>query len=241
MLVRVVVLFACGGYLFYRWTNAPRRYFSDIPFLMGVSFTALAASKIFDIYLYSTFLDSDVEAMNPSDPAAVLAYARWLVMLAVISPLLYASLNIWLAGRSRLRAVIVGANAIGFVLLILGQQSYAGLNALTPFMVFPPAVLTVVTFLFTYWKKRLPNVYGLLVGVGWIGYIISSIIRPTLILIGPPPWGLVVVSELIDMVLWLVIFLGFVLRPKYAQKAKVPSKTSGIESESEYPLPLTSL
>ena len=61
--------------------------------------------------------------------------------------------------------------------------------------------------------------------------------------IGNPPWGLVIVSELIDMVMWIIIFLGFVLRPKFSQKTKRPNAlqqeslgpdTAAPESSREY-------
>ncbi len=51
MTARIAVLFACGGYLFYRWAKAPRRYYFDLPFLIGISFVALGASKVLDMFL----------------------------------------------------------------------------------------------------------------------------------------------------------------------------------------------
>ncbi|HMF30742.1 MAG TPA: hypothetical protein VKK79_04975 [Candidatus Lokiarchaeia archaeon] len=237
LIVRTVVLFGFGAYLFYSWGKAPRRYFSDFPFLMGVSFTALAASKIFDIILYGMFLGVDYASLNTWDPRLVWGYARWLLILVVVVPLLYANLCVWLANRPRTRLLIVMGFAAGFATFILSAQSYSALNAMLPLLVLPPGVLTVVTFLFAYLHQRLPNVHGLLVSLGWVGYIISSIIRPSLMKIGNPPWGLVIVSELIDMVMWIIIFLGFVLHPKFSQKTKAPSALPQERLESETSAP----
>ncbi|HMF32371.1 MAG TPA: hypothetical protein VKK79_13200 [Candidatus Lokiarchaeia archaeon] len=91
-----------------------------------------------------------------------------------------------------------------------------------PYIVVPAAVLTVVTFLFVYRQRRLPGVYSLLVAIGWLAYIVTQAVRPTLMAIGPAPWGLVTVAELLDMAAWIVIFLGFVLKPPFARHHNMP-------------------
>ncbi len=222
MLIRIAFLFAGGVYLFYKWVKAPRRYFSDFPFLMGISFTALGASKVFDIALYSMFLDVNYANLAVWDERLVFGYVRWLMMLVVSAPLLYANLKVWAADHPRLRLFLVGGHTVGFAILILQAQSFAFLNALTSWLILPLALITILTFLFIYKQKRLPNVHGLLVGIGWLGYVFSSYIRPILMRVGNPPWGLVIIAEILDLAMWVVIFLGFVLKPKFSRPKEIP-------------------
>ncbi len=218
------MLFTCGGYLFYRWAKAPRRYFFDLPFLMGVSFTALAASKIFDIALYQTFYGERPEIQYVvGHPGLVFVTARWLFILVVSVPLLYANLRVWIPERGRARLVVLGAYAAVFIVLILRANTFASLNALTPYMVLPVAAVTIVTFLFAYATKRLPNVHGLLVGIGWVAYLITNSVRPLLLANGTGAFGSASIAELLDMLAWLVIFAGFALKPGYAKAVLYPA------------------
>ncbi len=216
--VRIAVLFACGGYLFYRWARAPRRYYFDLPFLIGISYIALAISKFFDIYLYETFYWAGQKVQQEAGhPGLVFVSARWLFILVVTVPLIYANLRVWVAERARTRLACVGAYVAVFVVLILQAQTFADLNALLPFMVLPVAALTIVTFIFAYARKRLPNVHGLLVGVGWAAYLITNSVRPLLLANGSAS-----MAELLDMLAWLIIFAGFIIRPSYARAIFVP-------------------
>ncbi len=217
---RVAVMFACGGYLFYRWAKAPRRYYFDLPFLMGVSFSALAVSKIFDIFLYQTFNSSAPENQYIENfPGLVFATARWLFILVVAVPLLYANLRVWVAEHERARLAVVGAYSAVFVFLILEAQTYNALGSLLPFIVLPAATITIVTFLFAYARKRLPNVHGLFVGLGWAAYLVTNSLRPMLLSLGASTgaYYLASVAEILDMLAWLVIFAGLTLRPKFAR------------------------
>ncbi len=223
MSVRIAVLFSCGGYLFYKWVKAPRHYTFDLPFLMGVSFTALAISKILDVFLMQMFYGEAAENQNMvGHPGLVFGYARWLFMLVVIAPLLYANLHVWVAERERVRLGVVGAYVAIFSVLILETQTFAGLTALVPALVVPVGAITVVTFLFAYARKRLPNVHGLLVGLGWAAYIVSSSMRPMLLSLGSGTFGLASIAEFLDMLAWLVIFAGFTMRPRYARAVITP-------------------
>jgi hypothetical protein len=224
IVLRIAVLFACGGYLFYKWAKAPRRYFFDLPFLIGVSFTALAASKVLDIILYEMLYGVAQENQYiVGHPSMPFAHARWLFMLVVTAPLLYANLHVWVAERGRARLAVVGAHTALFALLILQTNTYAGLSALTPYILLPVAIITVVTFLFAYASKRLPNVHGLLVGLGWAAYLVTSSVRPMLLASGTGTFGLVSVAEILDMLAWLVIFIGFALKPGYAKAVLYPA------------------
>jgi hypothetical protein len=77
--------------------------------------------------------------------------------------------------------------------------------------------MTVVTFLFIYRQHRLPGVHSLVFAIGWIAYMVTQFLRPTLMAIGPAPWGLVTIAELLDMGAWVIIFLGLILKPPFAK------------------------
>jgi hypothetical protein len=190
---------------------------------MGVSFTALAISKIFDVFLYQMFYGEAPEIQYlVGHPGLVFVAARWLFILVVSVPLLYANLRVWVAERERARLAIVGVYSAVFIVLILQANTFASLNALTPYMVFPVAVVTIVTFLFTYARKRLPNVHGLLVGLGWVAYLITNSLRPLLLGDGTGAFGSASFAELLDMLAWLVIFAGFIVKPGYAKAVFSP-------------------
>jgi len=219
VLSRIILLSINSIYLFHKWYRAPRHYFSDFPFLMGVSFLALTISKFFDIALWNLFINEPLESQYElGRPEMPLGYARWLFMIAVMAPLLYANLCVWLSEQKRLRGLIIFTYSLTFTIIILQAKCFADLNALIIWILLPVAVITIVTFLFTYLQKRLPGVHGLLISLGWLGYVITTGIRPLFIRI-----GFVSIAEILDMLMWVVIFLGFVLKPPYARLCKISS------------------
>ena len=185
---------------------------------MGVSFTALAVSKIFDLLLYQMFYGEAAENQyQVGRPEMIFGYARWLFMLVVTTPLLYANLRVWVSEWERARLAVVGVYATLFAVLIIYAQRFIDLNALVPYILLPVAVLTIVTFLFTYAQKRLPNVHGLLVGIGWLAYLVTSSLRPALISNGTETINFVTIAEMLDILAWLVLFAGFAVKPRFVR------------------------
>ena len=45
IVTRIAILGVMGTYLFRQWLHVPRRYVSDLPFLMGVSFRGTSRNK----------------------------------------------------------------------------------------------------------------------------------------------------------------------------------------------------
>lgn len=240
-IVRIVSCFLFGGFLLFRWWKTEKRYFTDFAFLMSIPLITLGFGKILDLVLYESFGDiATFEEINfiVGDPRFRLAQVRWLLMLGFSIPVTTLMLTVWLQFKPRLRTLIIVVFSGTWVTLILAARNYATLKLYLPLMVIPPALLSAVTFLIVYRQKRLPELNSLLLGVGYLAFTVTQATRPVFMSLGTPPFGLFALAEVLETIVWTLIFASFVTKPPFLKRVK-PADALGIPSADLHAPPIT--
>lgn len=222
IIAREIVLIFLGFFLLNKWVKAEKRFYSDLPFLMALTTFILIVAKAYDLYLYNLFGDYDFEIYIATDPILIwYAKIRWLVILANTVPMVGLLLSIWMADYDKKYLYLTLIIFISsWTIYIVVVPTFGLIKDIHVFLLLPIILLSIITYLFLYKYKRLPEIHSLLISIAWIAYLISSILRPFLMTIGEPPWGLVWVSELMDLIIWCIMTLGFVIKPNYSKTAK---------------------
>ena len=218
---RVAVLGLLSVYLLRRWYASEKRFFSDFPFLIGISMAILAAAKLYDLWIYDYLGTQNIEVMTEQDPVyLIIGKIRYLLIIGNILPLFTIMLLIWFRENTKVRISSVVIFVAFWIFYILLAPNYTYLKNALLYMLLPLCLLSVITYFFLYKNKRLPEIHSLIIGIAWIAYIFSSLVRPILMEMGSPPWGLTWIAEVIDLVIWAVMTIGYVVKPPYYFKQK---------------------
>lgn len=222
IIAREIVLIFLGFFLLNKWLKSEKRFFTDLPFLMALTTFILIVAKAYDLYLYNLFGDYNFEIYIATDPVLIwYAKIRWLVILANTVPMVGLLLSIWMADYDKKYLYLTLIIFISsWTIYIVVVPTFGLIKDIHVFLLLPIILLSIITYLFLYKYKRLPEIHSLIISIAWIAYLISSILRPFLMTIGEPPWGLVWVSELMDLIIWCIMTLGFVIKPNYSKTAK---------------------
>lgn len=222
IIAREIVLIFLGFFLLNKWLKSEKRFFTDLPFLMALTTFILIVAKAYDLYLYNLFGDYNFEIYIATDPILIwYAKIRWLVILANTVPMVGLLLSIWMADYDKKYLYLTLIIFISsWTIYIVVVPTFGLIKDIHVFLLLPIILLSIITYLFLYKYKRLPEIHSLIISIAWIAYLISSILRPFLMTIGEPPWGLVWVSELMDLIIWCIMTLGFVIKPNYSKTAK---------------------
>jgi len=217
IIAREIVLIFLGFFLLNKWLKSEKRFFTDLPFLMALTTFILIVAKAYDLYLYNLFGDYNFEIFIATDPILIwYAKIRWLLILANTVPMVGLLLSIWMADYDKKYLYLTLIIFISsWTIYIVVVPTFGLIKDIHVFLLLPIILLSIITYLFLYKYKRLPEIHSLIISIAWIAYLISSILRPFLMTIGEPPWGLVWVSELMDLIIWCIMTLGFVIKPNY--------------------------
>ena len=88
------------------------------------------------------------------------------------------------------------------------------LNLVFPFITIASYFFIAFMFLFMYKNKRLSQANGLFIGIAFICFIASSLIR-TILISTNIYYG--IIAEIIDIGVNSFMFIGFITKPKYAR------------------------
>lgn len=218
IIIREIVLLILGLFLFYKWIKSEKRFYTDLPFLMALTTFILVLAKAYDLYLFNLFGDYEFELYFTADPVLIwFAKARWLLMLANTVPMVGLLLSIWLADYDKNYLYLLLLVFISFwTIYIAIVPTFELIKNIHVFLLLPIIILSIMTYLFLYKHKRLPEVHSLIISIAWVAYLISSFLRTFFLTIGDPPWGIVWVSEIFDLIIWAVMTLGFIIKPRYS-------------------------
>jgi hypothetical protein len=114
---------------------------------------------------------------------------------------------------NRLRLRIMLGFVIVTALVIVLAPTLSFLNLVFPFITMLSYIAIAFMFLFMYKNKRLTQANGLIIGIAFLCFLVSNLIRTILININLS-YG--IFAELIDIGVNLLIFIGFISKPKYA-------------------------
>jgi len=200
-----------------------KRYFSDFPFLMALTFGFYGLGKLLDTFLYYYFrnevsLGSLATVQVPN--AFLLTKIRFILSpILVIIPFTILMLEIWFVDRKRLQIAIGSIWTIFSFVSVIIFQEYNQLLLSNALITLGPILLSIVTFLIIHKNKRLPEINSLILAVGWILFVITQLIRPIWREIPSDSiWGMTWIGELLEMATMIIVGIGFLKPAFYASK-----------------------
>lgn len=220
--IRIGVIVFFTLYLYRKWFNQESIYTSDGFFLFGLFFNILIYGKCFDLFYYLSFATEEMEVMF----LLLTLKLRYLIIILEAIPLLFLGLEVVVnfikiyfkkLSENKLKKIrqiiIITFLSIISILIIIAPNSTFIIN-LFPIIVFGTILGLTIMFFFMYRMKLLSQANGLIIGFGFILFMISSIIRSILTTQFDPVY--VIISEIIDMFVFFIIFFGFVKKPNYS-------------------------
>ena len=222
IILRILILGVMSFFLFRKWLKQEAIYLSDAYFLFGSFFGVLTFAKVYDLF-YNLVIIS--EAFS-TEFVLLLVKIRFFIIIINLIPILYIGLDAILVyinmnknkemnkeRFNKLRLRIMLGFIIVTALVIVLAPTLSFLNLVFPFITMLSYIAITFMFLFMYKNKRLTQANGLIIGIAFLCFLVSNLIRTILININLS-YG--IFAELIDIGVNLLIFIGFISKPKYA-------------------------
>ena len=222
IIVRILILGLMSFFLYRKWLRQEAVYVSDAYFLFGSFFGILTFAKIYDLFFNIVII---AETFN-TDIILLLTKIRFFVIIVNLIPVLYIGLDailIYINMKknkemnkeqfNQLRLRIMFGFVIVTALVIVLAPTFDFLNLVFPFITILIYIAIAFMFLFMYKNKRLKQANGLIIGIAFICFLISNLLR-TILINANLTFG--IFAELIDIGVNLFMFIGFISKPKYA-------------------------
>jgi len=223
ILIRICVLSGMSSYILRKWFSQEQQYLSDIPFLFGMFFLVLTFGKALDILTNFTYYTLDAETF------LILLKIRHLVIILTITPMLYLSVEMILfikslnkteqglndkKYRDRLKIkIILTIFIIETVAVLLYPNTFIA-GIVMAIIMMPSLIIITWMFYFTYKNKRLTQVHSLILSIGFGMYTVSQVTRALLQNIIGEIALYIIISEIIDLIIFLIIFTGLIKKIK---------------------------
>ncbi len=232
VMARISMFIGFSFILYRKWFKQESVFLTDAYFLFGIFFNMLCLGKILDLFSYL----ANVSGKFTLQETLIFLKIRYLIIVVNLNPLLFIGLGVVLniintyikefttvkINRTRMRMIYL-YNMISILVILLAPtvhvltQSYAILISIS-------MVGIILMFFIMYKFKGLSQAHGLIIGIGFLSFIIVGFITsplrsafandPTLIELGT-------LAEIIDMMVYSIIFAGFLLKPKYAKNKPI--------------------
>ncbi|MFX0081478.1 MAG: hypothetical protein ACFE94_06980 [Candidatus Hodarchaeota archaeon] len=223
-IIRISILMGMSIYLFIRWFMQEKMYTSDLPFLFGMFFILLVFGKLLDM------LSNFMYPVVAQDIFLFYLKIRQFVVIATLAPMVFLSIMmivIFLQASGKikkynvprerntfsLKILIIIAIIEAILIIITPNTTIAGIN-FANFVIFSLLVITWM-FYFSYRNRRLSQIHPLIVAVGFTVYLISNILRVLFQNIIGENALFIVTTEVLDIIICLVIFIGYIKKAKY--------------------------
>ena len=220
---RILILGIMSFFLYRKWLRQEAIYISDAYFLFASFFGIFTWAKVYDVF----YQPAIISGLFETGFILLLVKIRFFIIIANLMPILYIGLDAVLVyinmnknkemkkkqfNKLRLRIILI------FVLITLSVIVLAPtldfLNVVFPFITIVIFVAVAFMFLFMYKNKRLSQANGLIIGIAFICFIASNLIRTILI---STNLYFSIIAEIIDIGVNLLMFIGFITKPKYAR------------------------
>lgn len=224
-ILRIIILSIMSIILFRKWFKQEAIYTSDAYFLFALFFMILTYGKIYDL-LYNLILISE----SFGDMALLyLLKVRYIIVVINIIPILYIGLEATMTfisvyikeiskkqfNQLRLWIVIIFLGIISFIIAIASSITF--LISVLPFLTLAIFVMISIMFLFMYKNKRLSQANGLIIGLAFLVFIFTNIARSIISVRALNEPSLFVIAETLDIIANVLMFFGFISKPKYAK------------------------
>ena len=201
--VKVVIQLSLGGLLLIPWLKAKRKFYSDLPFLLGVVLLGVGLGELFDVLMDANILAETVEIYR----------VRLSVLLVGLEAIIFAISIIWFRKRLDLRNVFrIGYPAI-YLAGIFWFSTIETILQFVSIMIISAIIPLILTFAIAWKLKRLPSVHGLLVAVGTTIIAIGQVIEPIFRV-----YNALALAEFIDILGWVIVFASVRIKPGYTKK-----------------------
>lgn len=229
LLLRISTITLMSVYMFNRFLNQEAHYFTDANFLFALFFNVFIYGKVFDFFV---FLHAH---LIPQDSSLFLLHTKVRHIFVVVNtmPLFYLGLFILLSifatyvkklterqlGNFRKIIFLSYFSMVSFLIII--APSIDLVMRIYSIIIIITFVGIILMFFIMHRYKGLSQANGLIIGIGFLIFIIitlyTSSLRASFVsnpVIAVPE---LIIAELIDMIIFLFIFLGFIMKPKYAR------------------------
>ncbi|MFW9949298.1 MAG: hypothetical protein ACFFKA_04130 [Candidatus Thorarchaeota archaeon] len=226
---RIILIIAMASFLYNRWFKQDEIFLFDAFFLFASYFLTLGHGKVYD-FIYAVIYGTST--FSPEFTLFFIKLRFFLIILSALTVLFIgadASLifyelqrdkELTKEGRVKAKRWIIGMYLFSSISFILLAPTSETLTAVLPYMVILIYLICAIMFFFMYKNKRLSKVHGLIVGVGFLIFVATNLIRSVLTARAyadnsalPLFW-----AQVFDMVSNLIIFLGFLVKPPFAKK-----------------------
>ncbi len=219
--LRIVNISACTLYMFYKWFQQERQYFSDVPFLFAMFFYILIFGKGLDLWwdLVYYYIGEDI--------VLIILKIRFLIILMELLPMMYLGFGIILfalsvkkksnklADQEAIDKIRLKLVVLLFVLetsvVILGPN-HIFISNILPIIAIPSLIMIIYVMYLAYKQKVLSEVNPLILTIGFTLILISQFVRPMFLnIFGEEPIYLIC-AEFFDLGVFGVISMGFIKR-----------------------------
>ncbi|MFX1407649.1 MAG: hypothetical protein ACFFBW_11900 [Promethearchaeota archaeon] len=211
--------------LFRKWFKQEVIYTSDAYFLFALFFMILTVGKLYDL-LYNLILISDTYG---DLFILMLSKIRYYIIIINILPILYIGLEATMTfvsvyvkdlskkQFSKIRLWIIFVVLLGLTIVITLATNITFLINVLPFFTLAIFVMIAIMFLFMYKNKRLSQANGLIIGIAFLYFIITNLLRSLISVIALTHPSFIVVADLLDISANVLMFIGFISKPSYAK------------------------
>ncbi|MFX0022580.1 MAG: hypothetical protein ACFE9S_09650 [Candidatus Hermodarchaeota archaeon] len=226
LLVRILILFGSSMYMFFKWFKQEQQFLSDIPFLFGIFFLLLTFGKMIDLFFDFTYL------YFPEPLNLLVIKIRYFIIIFTVLSLIYLSTTMILfslslrdkfqnlrdeTSRNKSSLIIVIIVVVIESTAVIIVSDTPSISVLLPAVVIPSLLVIVWLFAFSHRNKRLSQVNSFILMIGFAAYLLSQILRPLFQRILGENTSYINVVEIIDLIIFGVIFLGFYMEASYVK------------------------
>jgi len=212
--MKVIIQFGLAFTLFARWFRARIHFFTDIPFIFGVTMLSIASGELLDVLMDYGILDKTLS----------LYQIRILVLFVGAIFLVYLICLIWLRDNILQQCVLVGSYATAFATVVFVSSSIEKLlfyvSVLLAFVMIPG----IITFFMIWRLKRIPELNSGLIFIGGVTILIGQFAEYVLL-----KSGLLWICEFVDLIGWSFMLSALFIKPSYALTSRM-NKSNGSTS-----------
>jgi len=210
--IRILILGFMSFFLYRKWLRQEAIYISDAYFLFATFFGIFTWAKVYDM-IYNPAV---ISGLFETEFILLLVKIRFFIIIANLMPILYIGLDavlVYINMNTNKDMKKKQFNMITMSVVVLAP-TLGFLNLFSPLITIVSFVSIAFMFLFMYKNKRLSQANGLIIGIAFICFIASSLIRTILI---STNIYYSIIAEIIDIGVNLLMFTGFITKPKYAR------------------------
>ena len=226
ILIRISITMAMTIFAFRQWFKQDDLHFSDIPLLFGLFFLGLVFGKSLDLLYKLTYFTAD------KDKLLILLKFRYIFIILTIAPLILIGIDIILFQlslhyeklskdnyRNRLNLIIIVIIIVIESLIVILAPNLTGIIIILMCIHMPSLAWIVYTFYWAHRNKQLfqikPLIVAIIFFIDLILYVLSIITNPFRKKIIGFSTSYIIFAELIDLIIIIVIFLGYYMESNY--------------------------